>query len=370
MSFLEVSDLHVRLAEFQLAGISLALDRGDYLTIIGPTGAGKTIFIEALVGFWPPDQGRILLGDRDITHELPEHRHIGIVYQDYALMPHMTVFRNIAYGLKKHGGRDLEQSVRQMAASLHIDHLLHRKPATLSGGEQQRVALARALIAEPQLLLMDEPFSALDRQTRREARILLKKAVRERGTTVVHITHDLDDAWAFADKLAVFKGGRMQQFGSMQDVLTRPRSRFIADFVGADLLRGIVVSDAKEGAQIDIGGICLASLDAAVLGAEVDVAIRHEAITLQKAPPVSSNGFNVVPAVLDHVMPEGPAFLVDMHVNGTGLQALVSSDTLQRLQTREGDSLYALIPKQHVKIIDSHQGRQQPVQEKPRVQRK
>ena len=108
MSFLEVSDLHVRLAEFQLAGVSLSLDRGDYLTIIGPTGAGKTIFIEALVGFWQPDQGRVSLDGRDITHELPEQRHIGIVYQDYALMPHMTVQRNIAYGLKRRSpaGRD------------------------------------------------------------------------------------------------------------------------------------------------------------------------------------------------------------------------------------------------------------------------
>jgi ABC-type molybdate transport system ATPase subunit len=131
--------------------------------------------------------------------------------------------------------------------------------------------------------------------------------------------------------------------------------------VGTDLLRGTVVSNAKEGAQIDIGGVCLASLDAAVPGTEVGVAIRHEAITLQKEPPGSSNGFNVVPAVLDHVMPEGPAFLVDMHVNGTGLQALVSHDTLQRLQSREGDPLYALIPKQHVKIVDSHQDSQQPV---------
>lgn len=370
MSFLEVSDLHVRLAEFQLAGVSLALDKGDYLTIIGPTGAGKTIFIEALVGFWQPDQGGVFLDGRDITHELPERRHIGIVYQDYALMPHMTVFRNIAYGLKKHKGPDLKDKVRQMAVSLHIDHLLHRKPATLSGGEQQRVALARALIAEPRLLLMDEPFSALDRQTRREARVLLKNAVRERGTTVVHITHDLDDAWAFADKLAVFKGGRMLQFGSLHDVLARPRSQFIADFVGACLIRGTVVSTAKDGVRIDIGGVHLASLDTAAPGDEVDVAIRHEAINLQKERPVSCNGFNVVPAVLGHVMPEGPAFLVDMHVNGTGLQALVSHDTVQRLQSREGDPMYALIPRQHVKIVASHHHSQQPVQEKTRVHRK
>lgn len=351
MSLLEVHDLEVRLPEFHLEGVSLRLDAGDYLTIIGPTGAGKTIFLESLVGFWQPDRGRILLDGRDITRELPELRQIGIVYQDYALMPHMTVHRNIAYGLKRRPPAGRDSAVRQMAASLHIDHLLHRKPATLSGGEQQRVALARALIAEPRLLLMDEPFSALDRQTRREARLLLKQAVRERGTTVVHITHDLDDAWAFADKLAVFKGGHMLQFGTLGEVFNRPCSPFVAEFVGVGLLPGTVQAGGNGHSRITIGGACLTSLDPARAGDRVTVAIRHEAVRLQKEPPVSPNGFNVVEALVGRVMPEGPAFMVDMHFGRHVLQALVPRSPLKRLAPREGDRLYALIRNEHVKIV-------------------
>ena len=169
MSLLAIQDLHIDLGEFYLKGISLSLERGDYLVIIGPTGAGKTILLESIIGFWRPDRGRIYLEGRDITDEPPEKRRIGIVYQDYALLPNFSVFKNIAYGLKKRQKQGVGEKVQAMAASLRIDHLLHRRPATLSGGEQQRVALARALIVEPRLLLMDEPFSALDPQTRREA---------------------------------------------------------------------------------------------------------------------------------------------------------------------------------------------------------
>ena len=263
MSFVAIEDLHIDLGEFTLEGISLSLERGDYLTIIGPTGAGKTIFLESIVGFWQPDRGHIILNGKDITRELPENRHIGIVYQDYALLPHMTVYQNIAYGLKKHKPENMGAAIRKMAQSLHIDHLLHRKPATLSGGEQQRAALARVLIVEPQLLLMDEPFSALDRQTRRRARILLKEAVRERATTVIHITHDLDDAWAFADKLAVFRKGRLLQFGPMRSVFNRPQSRFVAEFVGAGFFSGTVVSRQNGCSRIDFGDMSLSSRDRA-----------------------------------------------------------------------------------------------------------
>ncbi len=351
MSLLEVESLRVELAEFCLCDISLCLEQGEYLTVIGPTGAGKSIFLETLVGFWRPAAGWIRLNGRDITHALPETRRIGIVYQDYALMPHMTVYQNIGFGLKKQKPADLDGAVRKMARSLGIAHLLHRRPRTLSGGEQQRVALARALIVDPSLLLLDEPFSALDRQTRRSARILLKQAVRRHGTTVVHITHDLDDAWAFADKLAVFKGGRIQQFGSLKTVFNRPCSAFVADFVGASLLEGRVLACENGQSRIDLGGIRLDSLDPAPAGARVNVAIRHETVSLQNQPPAHANGYNVLEAVLNHLVPEGPSSLADLSVNGTRLLALVSDGPVQGLSTCRGERLYALIRKKDVRIV-------------------
>jgi len=351
MSFFRVEDLHIKLPEFNLEDVSLSLDRGDYLTIIGPTGAGKTIFLESIVGFWHPDRGRIFLNERDITDELPEKRHIGIVYQDYALLPHMTVQENIAYGLKKHRPDGMEQAILDMAESLNIDHLLHRKPATLSGGEQQRAALARVLIVEPQLLLMDEPFSALDQQTRRRARIMLKEAVRERSTTVIHITHDLDDAWALADKLAVFRQGRLLQFGPMKSVFCRPRSKFVAEFVGAEFFSGTVVSCEGSTSKIDVGGICLTSLDRAEKGERVDVAIRYEDISVTTKRPSDNNGFNVVKGTLKHVIPEGPASILDMRANGIEINALMSNRAIDSLDLRRGGNLYALIKKENVNIV-------------------
>lgn len=351
MSFVAVEDLHIDLGEFSLKGVSLSLERGDYLTIVGPTGAGKTIFLESIVGFWRPNRGRIVLDGRDITTEPPENRHVGIVYQDYALLPHMTVYRNIAYGLKKHKPQNMDAAIRKMARSLHIDHLLHRKPTTLSGGEQQRAALARVLIVEPTLLLMDEPFSALDPRTRRRARLLLKEAIGERKTTVVHITHDLDDAWALADKLAVFKDGRLLQLGPLETVFGRPKDRFVAEFVGTGFFRGTVVSSDNGSIHIDVGGTRLQSLDPADKGDRVDVAIRYEDIRVARDKPAAPNGFNVLKATLDGIVPEGSSSLLDLRVGKISMNAVITHNAMKRLDARRGDNLYALIRKAHVKIV-------------------
>lgn len=354
MSLLEIQDLHIDLGEFALKGVSLGLEEGDYLNIIGPTGAGKTILLESIIGFWRPDKGRIFLEGRDITDERPEKRKIGIVYQDYALLPHFSVYKNIAYGLKKHQKENVKDSVEKMAASLQIEHLLHRMPDTLSGGEQQRVALARALIVEPRLLLMDEPFSALDPQTRRQARFLLKKAIQERGTTVIHITHDLDDAWVFASKLAIFRRGRMLQFGPLEEVFNRPRSSFIAEFVGANLFRGTVTANGSGPCKVDTGGFCLRSSDRAEDGAEVQVAVRHEEIDVCKERPAKGCPDNIVQATLSHILSEGKACLLSLAVDGSQMDVLLTRDAVRQLNAIPGDSVYAVIRAEDVKIVGSN----------------
>lgn len=350
MSLVRIEDLHIHLGEFHLEGVSFSLEKGDYLNIIGPTGAGKTILLESIVGFWKPDKGRVFLEERDITDEQPEKRQIGIVYQDYALLPHFTVRKNIAYGLKKRQKHGVDEKVRAMAVSLQIDHLLDRLPGTLSGGEQQRAALARALIVEPKLLLMDEPFSALDPQTRRQARILLKRAIQDRGTTVLHITHDLADAWALANKVAILKKGQCLQFGPLEDVFNRPKTPFIADFVGANILEGKVEKQESGLCDVRSNGFCLVSSDSAALGSDVHVAIRPENIVVSKKLPPPSPDRNVLEAILETIVREGTTCTLQLRSQSALINVLVANNALERLSLREGDRVYALIRSDNVRI--------------------
>ncbi len=352
MSFLRIENLHINLGEFYLNDISLSIDRGDYLVIIGPTGAGKTILLESIIGFWPPDRGQIYLEGKDITNDLPEKRRIGIVYQDYALLPHFTVFKNIAYGLKKieKPGR-IREKVEEMAVSLHIDHLLHRKPTTLSGGEQQRVALGRSLIVEPKLLLMDEPFSALDPMTRRETRQLLQQAVKKKNTTVIHISHDLDETWSLANKAAVFKDGKLLQFGALNEVFTRPESRFVADFVGATILTGNVVDNGQDTCTIAFDGFSLKSTDEAQPGTQVNVALRPENIIVSKKNPEEISVQNVLKSKLEEIVNEGKTSFLFLKLHHTKLKVLVTNNAVEQLKIKEGDNLYVLIKSANVRIV-------------------
>ncbi|MBN1382160.1 MAG: ATP-binding cassette domain-containing protein [Deltaproteobacteria bacterium] len=354
MSFLSVSDLHINLGEFYLNGVSFDLDKGDYLTIIGPTGAGKTILLESLVGFWMPDQGNIYLENRDITTELPEKRNIGIVYQDYALLSHFTVYKNIEYGLKKKNPKGMKEKIHDIASALYIDHLLHRKPATLSGGEQQRVALARALVVEPKMLLMDEPFSALDPQTRRDTRTLLKKAIAERNTTVMHVTHDLGDAWTLANKVAVIRDGLLLQIGSLEEVFKRPQTPFVAGFVGATLMEGTVIDHDNGLSVVNVNGFTVRTLDPADIGAKVKLAVRPEDIIVGIQPSPNTSAQNNIQATLSGIMYEGKTSLLSLNAGETFFDVLVTNHSLERLGLTPGDTVYAMIKSSNVRIVNSN----------------
>jgi molybdate transport system ATP-binding protein len=353
MTCLQIKNLEIDLGEFHLQNIFFTLQQGDYLTIIGPTGAGKTILLESIIGFWKPIKGQIYLEGHEITDELPEKRQIGIVYQDYALLPHFTVFQNIAYGLKKkeRNKAKIRQSVNELATALKIAHLLHRKPGTLSGGEQQRVALARALIVEPKLLLMDEPLSALDRQTRRETRHLIRQVIQERQITVIHITHDLNDAWVLANKVAIFKKGRLLQFGSLDEVLHCPRSNFVANFVGTTVLDGIVDADHGGIRTVRSNGFQLVTLDTAEIGEEVKIAIRPENIRISPEKPQSTRDQSVVKMQLVEIIKEGKTSTVSLRTDVTLLDVLVSNNAVDYIGLKQGDTVYAIFHASHVRII-------------------
>ncbi|HOP61990.1 MAG TPA: ATP-binding cassette domain-containing protein [Spirochaetota bacterium] len=355
MSFLVIEDLQVDLKEFKLKGIDFSLEEGEYLTIIGPTGAGKTILLESIIGFHKLLKGKIMVNGRDITGERPERRRMGIVYQDYALLPHFTIRSNIEYGLKKKlgaGDPSIPGRIEKLASSLNISHLLERKPGTLSGGEQQRAAIARALAVEPRVLLMDEPFSALDPQTRKRTRRLLKKIISDSGTTVIHITHDMEDVWTFADKVSVLRNGEQLQFGTADEIFQRPACMYTADFVGTSLYPGVVEKRTEHSALIDVNGLKLNSADVAVLEkSSVDVAIRPENIFLSEENPGKSLEENVIHCMLADIMEEGSVCTALVSYEDIIFESLVDRATGAAFKDRIGKDIFAVIKNEHVRLI-------------------
>jgi len=295
MASVQIRDLWVELEGFRLCRINLDVAAGEYLVILG---AGKTVLLETIAGLHRPRKGRILLAGEDVTHAPPERRGIGFVYQDYVLFPHLSVAGNIGFGLKMRGidRSTIKERVAATSRLLGIEHLLHRMPGTLSGGEAQRVALARALIVEPRLLLLDEPLSALDPETRQALQRELRRIHQERDTTTIHVTHDFEEAVALGDRIAVLKEDRVAdsrregwivQVGTPEEIFRRPANEFVARFVG---VRNIFRGEAYPAED----GYKLISLDeveiAAVTELEgpVHVSIRPEDIVLSREPLVSS----------------------------------------------------------------------------------
>ncbi|MGD9009122.1 MAG: ABC transporter ATP-binding protein [Desulfobacteraceae bacterium] len=231
---IRIENLCVGLPDFSLDDISLHVAAGEFFVLLGPTGAGKTVLLDSVAGLLPVENGRIRLAGRDVTHLSPEKRGVGIVYQDSALFPHLTVKDNIQYGLRYQKNSTGGQTTKldQLVDALGIGHLLHRNVTTLSGGEKQRVALARALIVEPALLLLDEPLSALDPNFREEIREILKELHRNTGVTVLMVTHDFAEARYLAQHIAVINNGCIEQTGSVDAIFLKPATPFTAHFVG------------------------------------------------------------------------------------------------------------------------------------------
>ncbi|HDR14132.1 MAG TPA: ABC transporter ATP-binding protein [Desulfobacteraceae bacterium] len=231
---IRVENLNVRLLEFRLKDVNLALQENEFFMLMGPTGAGKTVLLEAVAGLIQVDGGKIFIGERDVTRLPSEKRGIGIVYQDQALFPHFNVLENITYGLRFHHvrGEERKKRLRALTELLAIDHLLSRLPVNLSGGEKQRVALARALIVKPDVLLLDEPLSAIDPVFREEIRKALKDLHTNSGTTFLMVTHDFGEALALADRGAVIHQGLIEQVDPVHDLFQKPTSPAVAEFVG------------------------------------------------------------------------------------------------------------------------------------------
>ncbi|MEA3415338.1 MAG: ABC transporter ATP-binding protein, partial [Thermodesulfobacteriota bacterium] len=231
---IQIKNLNVKLSGFSLHNIDLTVEKGKFFTLLGPTGAGKTVVLESAIGIIPITNGRVIINGKDVTRLPPEKRGIGIVYQDFALFPHLTVYQNITYGLRYHkiNGKEPGRNLSFIVKRLSLDPLLQRSVVNLSGGEKQRVALARALAVDPSALLLDEPLSALDPNFREDIREIIKRLHIETGITVLMVTHDFTEAHFLAQRTAIINNGRIEQTGSIAEVFHRPSTPFVAEFVG------------------------------------------------------------------------------------------------------------------------------------------
>jgi spermidine/putrescine ABC transporter ATP-binding subunit len=221
-----------------VSAVSLSIEEGEMFTLLGPSGCGKTTLLRLVAGFYTPDEGEVRFGDQVVNQVPPHERGIGMVFQNYALWPHMTVFQNVSYGLKlrKIAASELAERVRAVLDKVKLGGLGDRYPGQLSGGQQQRVALARALVLNPQILLLDEPLSNLDAKIRVQVRAEIRKLQKELGITTVYVTHDQEEALALSDRIAVFNHGKVGQVGPPKALYERPATRFVADFIGINNL--------------------------------------------------------------------------------------------------------------------------------------
>jgi len=346
---IEVRDLYKDWKEFSLKGITIEIKKGEYFVILGPTGAGKTLLLETIAGFYFPDSGEVWIEGHDVTNLPPEKRRIGFIYQDYSLFPHLNVEQNIEFGLKLRKSQDTtRKKMKEIMDWLRISHLAHRYPTTLSGGEQQKVAIARAIAIEPSVLLLDEPLSALDLRTKDYLREELKKIKRELGITMVHVTHDQTEAMVLADRIAVMMKGRIVQVGTPYEIFNKPLNEEIADFVGVENILSGVVRDNDNGVaeiEADIGGNIFAVSD--YRAGAVKLFIRPEDIILSESRGESS-ARNVLKGRIEALDDIGPLTRVKMD---NSVVALITKQSRECLGLQKGEEVYATFKATSVHVV-------------------
>ncbi len=285
MAEIRLIDLEKRFGSVRAVDrVSLDVRAGEFFSLLGPSGCGKTTTLRMIGGFEMPTGGRIMLRDRDVTRDPPDKRPVNMVFQQYALFPHLDVADNIGFGLRRRKV-DRAEIVRRVGEALELVHLEgfdRRKPTQLSGGQQQRVALARALVNRPNVLLLDEPLGALDLKLRRQLQIELKRIQAEVGITFVYVTHDQEEALTMSDRIAVMHAGSVEQLGTPEELYERPATRFVADFIGStNQLRGVVEADGSV--WLSSGERARIAHDGLAAGAEIEISIRPESIDLVPA---------------------------------------------------------------------------------------
>ena len=308
--------------------LSLDIFEGEFFALLGPSGCGKTTLLRSIAGFERPDTGRIVLDGVDLAPVPPYRRPVNMMFQSYALFPHLNVEANVAFGLKQEGlpRREIGQRVADMLAMLKLENLGRRKPHQLSGGQRQRVALARSLVKRPRLLLLDEPLAALDKKLRGETQFELMELQRRLGLTFVIVTHDQSEAMTLADRIAVMDRGRLMQVAPPAEIYERPNSRWVADFIGeVNLFDGRLGDDGASVEGTVAGRLRAAAKVDAEPGAQVWAAVRPEKIAIAREPPTSGDDNSIAATVVDI------GYLGDMSVyklriaGGTQMKAAIAN---------------------------------------------
>ena len=295
MSFLRLESLVKRFGNFTaVERMDLDVEKGEFVSLLGPSGCGKTTTLQMIAGFLEPTEGKVFINGQDMTGVKPDKRNLGIVFQSYALFQHMSVADNVAFGLemRKVEKAERDERVKETLSLVHLEKFAHRYPRELSGGQQQRVALARALVIRPEVLLLDEPLSALDAKIREDMQIELRSIQRKVGTTTILVTHDQSEAMAMSDRIAVMNEGRLAQVDQPYKAYEHPGDSFVTQFLGkSNVFAGTVSTVNGSATAIDVSGIEFkASSNAFEQGAPVNVSVRPEKVRLVKADQGLLNG--------------------------------------------------------------------------------
>ena len=324
-----------------LSDISLDVHRGEFVTLLGASGCGKTTTLRIISGLETADEGRVLLGGRDMTDLPPEKRPVNTVFQSYALFPHMNVERNVAYGLRLRGmdKRAIDKRVREMLELVQMSEHAGRMPSQLSGGQRQRIAIARALALEPELLLLDEPLGALDLQLRRQMQVELKRLQKQLGITFIYITHDQEEAVNMSDRIAVMRAGRFEQIGTPEEIYDAPMTRYVAQFIGrSTILTGTVTAVNGDTAVIeDENGRYPADASRARLtpGEACELCVRTERMRVSREPVP---GFSL-PCTVKEARYAGGSVLTYVTMAG-GAEAVATGEERMADAAQPGDTVY------------------------------
>ncbi|HEX4008675.1 MAG TPA: ABC transporter ATP-binding protein [Solirubrobacteraceae bacterium] len=332
--------------------ISLHIPSGEFFSIVGPSGCGKTTTLRMVAGFEEPNSGRIVLDGVDMQHTPPHRRNVNTVFQAYMIFPHLNVYDNVAFGLRRRrvGKEKIRHQVGEILELVQLGHLAKRKPAQLSGGQQQRVALARALVLNPAVLLLDEPLGALDAKLRKQLQVELKGLQQQVGITFIYVTHDQEEALTMSDRIAVMNDGRVEQVASPREVYDEPATRFVADFLGvSNLLHGRAVAAERDGIRLALGDFQLVARagDTGARG-EVTCLLRPERVRLED---YESEGPNRLPGIVERVVFLGHSvqIIVRTAVGGT-VSALIPNGG-ENVPYSQGSAVQVYLPAEALRVL-------------------
>jgi spermidine/putrescine transport system ATP-binding protein len=333
-------------------GIDLEMPSGEFFSMLGPSGCGKTTTLRMIAGFEQPTEGRILLDGEDMAYTPPHKRNVNTVFQNYALFPHLNVFDNVAFGLRRQkvAKQQLRQRVSEALELVRLSGFEKRKPGQMSGGQQQRVALARALVLKPAVLLLDEPLGALDAKLRKALQIELKALQQQVGITFVYVTHDQEEALTMSDRIAVMADGRVEQVGPPRELYEEPTTTFVADFLGVSNLMTVTTQGRSNGrCKVALGEFDLYASNGDVSTTSTTrMVIRPERVYLE---PHESTGENRIPGMVERVVYLGNANQIIVGLaHGERIQALVQN-TGGELAYRQGDPVKVYMPAEALRVL-------------------